>query len=87
MQVYWTDTTGRSIRRSNYDGSEAEVFMDRDLHFPEGLSYDWISRNLYFTDSGKRTVEVVNVDTMVRRVLVEDYLKNPRGIAVHPTMG
>lgn len=86
-KVYWTDTTGKSIRRSNYDGTQTEIFLDRDLQFPEGLSVDWLSRNLYFTDSGKRTIELINIDTMVRRVIVEDYLKNPRGIAVHPTLG
>ena len=65
-KVYWTDTTGRSIRRANYDGSESEVVLDRDMGFPEGLAIDWVARNLYWTDSGKRTIEVVNLDSKIR---------------------
>ena len=40
--------------------------MDRDMGFPEGLAIDWVARNLYWTDSGKRTIEVVNLDTKIR---------------------
>lgn len=86
-KVYWTDTTGRMIRRANYDGSQSEIFWDRDLAFPEGLAVDWMARNLYFTDSGKGTVEVINLDSRIRMVLVDERLWNPRDIALHPTMG
>lgn len=86
-QIYYTDTTGKAIRRANYDGSEAEVFLDRETDFPEGLAVDWVARNLYWTDSGKRTIEVANLDTKTRATLFDERLTNPRGIAVHPTMG
>ena len=51
-QVYWTDTTGKMIRRANYDGSQTEIFLAEDMSFPEGLALDWVARNLYWTDSG-----------------------------------
>ena len=46
------------IRRANYDGSQTEIFLSADMSFPEGLAVDWVARNLYWTDSGKRTLEV-----------------------------
>lgn len=64
----------------------AETFLPK-VSSPEGLAVDWISRNIFWTDSGKTTVEVANLDTKKRKVLVSDGLVNPRGIAVHPYRG
>ena len=56
-----------------------------------GLAIDWQSRNLYFTNTDFVTIdgtafswhkiEVINVVTRVRRVLVSD-VEQPRGIHV-----
>ena len=88
-QIYWTDTTGGSIYRSNYDGTKLETFLSSKdgLKFPEGIAIDWISRNVYWADSGKRTIEVANIDTKGKKVLIDEQIKNPRGIAVHPRYG
>lgn len=58
-----------------------------DIISPEGLSIDWVSRNIYWTDSRKDTIEVANLDTKVRKVLFDTKLVDPRGIAVHPYKG
>ena len=61
--------------------------MDRNMEFPEGLAIDWASRNIYWTDSGKNTIEMANLDTRIRRTLFDDFIRNPRGIALHPSLG
>ena len=89
-RLYWSDTTGRAIKRAGYDGAAPEVFLRRGpVGFPEGLAVDWVARNLYWTDSGKRTIEVASLDERVTVVvtLVDEGLMNPRGIAVHPALG
>lgn len=43
-----------------------------------------MSRNIYWTDSTKRTIEVANLETNLRKTLFSTHLNNPRGIAVHP---
>ena len=53
---------------------------------------DWLARNLYWTDSGKRTIEVASLEERapgktVVVTLIDEGLRNPRGIAVHPTVG
>ena len=80
------DTTGRSIRRLNFDGKEMEVFLEENVDFPEGVSVDVQSRNLFWTDSGKRTIEVANLETKTRRILFDEQIRNPRGIVVHPSL-
>lgn len=58
-----------------------------DIGSPEGLAIDWVSRNIYWTDSTKDTIEVANLETKLRRTLFDTQLVNPRGIAVHPQRG
>ncbi len=77
------------IRRANYDGSGAEVFLDRRLEFPEGVALDWLAGNVYWTDPGLRTVEVADMKNPngKRAVLFDEMVWSPRGIALNPTSG
>lgn len=77
---------GNRIIELTYNGSTAGTFLP-DVSSPEGLTVDWVSRNIFWTDSGRTTVEVANLETKKRKVLVSDGLGNPRGIAVHPYRG
>jgi nidogen (entactin) len=61
--------------------------MLTDIGSPEGISIDWVSRNIYWTDSKKDTLEVANLDSRRRKVIVSEGLVNPRGVAVHPARG
>jgi hypothetical protein len=38
------------------------------------------------TDSGKRTIEVSDLDSKARKVLFDENIRNPRGIVVHPAI-
>ena len=57
------------------------------LGSPEGVAVDWISKNIYWTDSARDTIEVVRSDGTSRKNLVSDGLINPRAIAVDPIRG
>ena len=52
-----------------------------------GLAVDWINDKLYWTDSNLDRIEVLDLNTSKRSVLVSTGLDKPRGIAVHPTKG
>ena len=73
--------------RANYNGSNVEIFLNEidGLKFPEGIAVDWLSRNVYWADSGKRTIEVASLDQKGHTVLFDDFLRNPRGVAVDPS--
>ena len=83
LTVYFT---GNRIISLNYNGSRAETFIS-GVTSPEGIAIDWVSRNLFWADSAKGTVEVVNLETKKRKVLIKTGLVNGRGIAVHPYRG
>ena len=56
----------------------------------EGLAYDWIGKNIYWTDNIRNTLEVMRYDGQHRKVLISDsdgIIDRPRGIAVDPARG
>ena len=50
----------------------------------QGLAVDWISRNIYWTDNIRKTVEVANIDGQHRKTIIDTGLDKPRAIAIHP---
>ena len=49
------------FRRANFDGSRSEVIVSSNLETTDGLAVDWIGRNLYWTDTGRRTLRGTGV--------------------------
>jgi len=87
-RVYWTDTSGRLLREANFDGSDERIFARIARGgFPEGVAIDASAGNVFWTDPGKRTVEVASMATGRGVVLHEEMIGNPRGIAVIPSVG
>jgi len=63
------------------------VLVDDNGIQPVGLAVDWINDKLYWTDSRLDRIEVLDLNTNHRTVLVSTGLDKPRGITVHPTKG
>ena len=56
------------------------------------MSYDWISKILYFVDGSRKTIEIVRTDIKhegrMRKIIMNSRdLQKPRGIVVHPLHG
>jgi len=60
---------------------------DVGLGSPEGVAVDWISKNLYWTDSGTDRIEVSRLDGTHHKTLFSEDLVNPRAIVVDPVRG
>lgn len=84
--LFWSDVTnqGSSIKRS-CNGSEPEILFAAT--FPDGLTVDWVGRNLYWCDKGLDTIEVSKLDGRFRKVLINKGLQDPRAIALDPAHG
>lgn len=67
------------------DTAEQVILIDSQLNSPEGLAIDWVHKNIYWTDSGNKTISVATADGSRRRTLFNSDLSEPRAIAVDPT--
>uniref|UniRef100_A0A3P8VV89 EGF-like domain-containing protein n=1 Tax=Cynoglossus semilaevis TaxID=244447 RepID=A0A3P8VV89_CYNSE len=63
-----------------------EVLAANRVEGVEALAYDWISKNLYWTDPRYRSISVMKVADKSRRTIIQN-LNNPRAIVVHPLIG
>ncbi|XP_015843100.1 low-density lipoprotein receptor-related protein 2 [Peromyscus maniculatus bairdii] len=84
--IFFSDTAKDIIYKQKIDGTGREVLVANRLGNVESLSFDWISRNLYWTDGGIKSVSVMRLADKSRRQIISN-LNNPRSIVVHPTAG
>ncbi|XP_058833959.1 putative vitellogenin receptor [Topomyia yanbarensis] len=84
--VYWTDISFKteSIERAEEDGSKRELLLTSGLASPEDLALDWLTGNIYFSDSGHMMIAVCSNDGFHCKMLIQDNLHKPRGIALLP---
>uniref|UniRef100_A0A8C2TJA1 Very low-density lipoprotein receptor n=1 Tax=Coturnix japonica TaxID=93934 RepID=A0A8C2TJA1_COTJA len=88
-RIYWCDLFYRKIYSAYIDKAsdtaEQVILIDSQLNSPEGLAIDWVHKNIYWTDSGNKTISVATADGSRRRTLFNSGLSEPRAIAVDPT--
>ncbi|BES93010.1 low-density lipoprotein receptor activity [Nesidiocoris tenuis] len=88
QEIFWSEMPNSAIYKSDIDGlAPRKVVVDSDVQLVEGLAVDWIHGNLYWTDTGKKTVEVASLDGVNRKILVRDDLDEPRAMVVDPIDG
>ncbi|XP_043344111.1 low-density lipoprotein receptor-related protein 2 isoform X2 [Cervus canadensis] len=84
--IFFSDTKKNIIYRQKLDGTGREIITANRVPGVQSLSFDWISRNLYWTDSSYRSVSVIKLADKSRHTIIQN-LNNPRSIVVHPTAG
>ncbi|XP_061818881.1 low-density lipoprotein receptor-related protein 8-like isoform X3 [Nerophis lumbriciformis] len=90
-RVFWCDRFHRKIYSAFIheagDPSQQVPLVDASLQTPVGLALDWLQHNLYWADSGDKSISVASVDGTRRRVLIDTDLSEPRAIALDPHHG
>ncbi|RXM28137.1 Low-density lipoprotein receptor-related protein 2 [Acipenser ruthenus] len=84
--IFFSDTVKDIIYRQKVDGTGREILAANRVDGVEDLAFDWISKNLYWTDPQYRSITVMKLADKSRRAIVQN-LNNPRSIVVHPVMG
>ncbi|PVD26094.1 hypothetical protein C0Q70_13762 [Pomacea canaliculata] len=84
--LYWTDAAYGRINRVYQNGSASDVLVE-GLGSPEGIAIDYVSRNIFFTDSKLDTLEVSRLDGSFRKTLFNTDMVNPRAIVLDPSQG
>ncbi|KAG8559732.1 hypothetical protein GDO81_017431 [Engystomops pustulosus] len=84
--IFYSDTIKDMIYKQKIDGTGKEILTANRVEGVEDLAYDWISKNLYWTDPRYRSISVMRLADKSRRAIIQN-LKQPRSIVVHPVMG
>ncbi|CAL1675444.1 unnamed protein product [Lasius platythorax] len=86
--IFWSDISEKKIYKAPIDeGNERTVVIENDLTTSDGLAVDWIYSHIYWTDSGKDTIELANFEGNMRKTLIRDRIQEPRAIALNPLEG
>ena len=97
-KLFWSDVAHEKIMSTDLNGMKRpikekvkqknwESVVNESINTPDGLAFDWIHKNLYWTDTGSNRIEVVSLVRQHRRILIQDDLDEPRAIVVDPREG
>lgn len=76
------------IAKATLEGGEISVILNKGIGKCGGIAYDWLTKNLYWTDEDKRSVSVINLaNTTQKKTLIQDTTIRPSGIVVSPNDG
>ncbi|XP_049582985.1 low-density lipoprotein receptor-related protein 8 isoform X1 [Syngnathus scovelli] len=89
-KMFWSDLYHHKIYSAyinKANDSSQQLALIEALHSPEGLAVDWVHKNIYWTDSGNKSISVATGDGSKRKMLIVTELSEPRAIAVDPHQG
>nr|XP_034830019.1 very low-density lipoprotein receptor-like [Maniola hyperantus] len=85
--LFWSDIVENKIYKAPIDkGSQRSVVMSDKQATIRGLAVDWIYNRLYWTDAGKKHIELSDLHGNMRKTLIRD-LYEPLAIALNPLDG
>ncbi|XP_068085893.1 low-density lipoprotein receptor-related protein 4 [Anabrus simplex] len=88
QKIYYTDVHLDIIRGVDMlNLSNTEILVSTNLTTPDGLAVDWIADNVYWTDAGRKVLEVARLDGSSRKEIIRDGLDEPRALAMFPRKG
>ncbi|KAG1671512.1 Low-density lipoprotein receptor-related protein 8 [Nymphon striatum] len=86
--IIWSDVSKEYIASASMKNPELPIQkIVTDVVTPDGVAFDWIYQHLYWTDTGKDTIEVASFDGTMRKVLFNGGFEEPRDIVVNPLDG
>lgn len=97
-QVFYVDSTLKQIRSltlvhanlsrmAELDLYTVRTVVSTELVMPNSVAVDWIANNLYWTDQGRRLIEVARLDGSSRKVLIDLGLDHPKCLVILPNHG
>jgi low density lipoprotein receptor-related protein 5/6 len=78
----------QTIVEASFNGSVVAPIVSVGLTDPKDIAIDWMARNIYWIDAGKKSrIQVARLDGSSGRVIVWKNLDSPRALAVDPLNG
>ncbi|XP_062600838.1 low-density lipoprotein receptor-related protein 1-like [Saccostrea cucullata] len=92
--IYWVETSPNyQIARIKRDLTGYEVIISDEIGRITDIAVDWIAGHLYWTDSQRKVIELVQLqkassdDEYRRYVVIHNDLQNPQNIVLNPKEG
>ena len=87
--AYIGDTETNTISEVSLDnGHTKKIFKNDPKSLIESLAYDYVGNNLYWCDTGKATLEILNFNTMSIKILIHSTAEHvPTSLALIPEEG
>ncbi|KAL3837617.1 hypothetical protein ACJMK2_022963 [Sinanodonta woodiana] len=86
--MLWTDLNYRQINSGYIYGDNQKTLRDfRYYAVLKGIAVDFISRLLFYTDSGGNIISVISLDKNITKTVISDALNTPQAIMTDPTKG
>nr|QJE49263.1 vitellogenin receptor [Diaphanosoma celebensis] len=84
--IFWAEKSNDNagIYKSTMNGGAYDIVVSLGIEVVEDLDIDWVGRNIYFVDSGKKHIAVCDMQGTICTVVISDGLNKPRAIAVQP---
>lgn len=81
--VFWTDWGDQPrIERIFMDGSERRTLFNSSLFWPNGITVDYPTNSIYWSDGKLNTLECATINGLDRRKVVEKGLPHPFSVTV-----
>lgn len=85
--LFYSENSTKSISKVQLRRGEYTQTIVKAIGIVKGLTFDWMTKNLYWTDSLYKWIMVSRPDGRFQKKLIADNLVDPLGIAVHPGRG
>ena len=87
QRIFHSDLALKQIRSFDFNGSNVQIIIEKDVSVPTGLAFDWVANNLYWSDANRNVIEVSRSDGTYRKVILDLDLDEPRALGVLPALG
>ncbi|XP_076353564.1 lipophorin receptor 1 [Tachypleus tridentatus] len=86
--VVWSDVSVECIKSAPIDtGAPITTLVKEGIKTADGIAIDWIYNHIYWTDTGKNSIEVADLQGNMKKTLIVTGLDEPRAIVVNPLEG
>jgi len=82
--IYFADYAQTAIKSVSFDGEKETVLNTHHAYGAEGVAFDWIAKNLYWTNRARRCIFVARKDGTRVKALAKHESVLPRGISLDP---
>lgn len=85
-EIFWSDTKDNKIYKAPINAGHLKTIV-HNVSACEGIAVDWIYKNIYWTNTGSKTIEMSNYEGNIKKTLIKENLGDPRAIVVNPLDG